>query len=98
MVHGTVITIDHTKLFNNHGLYCVLVISNTTIVTVTHSEFLDNNIIAGLDFTDGSLIYLDVDVITVQLSKFINNIIASSALVDIPYYDTSESITNKCVS
>jgi hypothetical protein len=91
VIHGTVITIDHTKLFNNHGSHCILVISNTTMITVTHSEFLDN--IAGLDFTDGSLIYLDGDVINVQLSEFINDR-ASFALVDIPYYATSESITD----
>ena len=68
VIRGTLITIDHTKFFNNHGLYCILVnISNTAMVTVTHSDFLDN--IAGLDFTDGSLIYLDGDVIIVRISQ-----------------------------
>ena len=68
VICGAIITIDHSKFINNYESYLILVIENATMVTVTHSEF---NIIAGLDFTDGSLIYLDVDTITVQLSKFI---------------------------
>ena len=86
VIHGTLITIDHTKLFNNHGLYCNLVISNTTMVTITHSEFLDN-------IADGSLINLDGDMIIVRLSEFINDR-ASFALVGIPYYATAENITD----
>lgn len=75
------------KLINNTGSYGILVVSDrsTTLVTVTHSGFLDN--------AAGSLIYLDGDVITVSLSEFINNR-ASVAVVNIPFYSTSESISN----
>jgi hypothetical protein len=93
VIHGTIITIDHSKVINNYGSYSILVISNTTTVIVTHSEFLDNIAGPGLDFVDGSLIFLDGDMITVSLTEFINNR-ASFALVQIQYYTESEGIIN----
>ena len=80
---GMITSIDHCRFINNTGsLYA----QNMNVVSITNSEFVDNSA-TGL----GWLISLD-GVITVSLSKFINN--RAFDVVYIPYYTTAENLTN----
>ena len=72
-------SIDHSKFINNTGQ--VLNASNTNMISITHSEFVDNT-------APRWLISLDGVMITVSLSKFINN--EATVVVYIPYYTTAE--------
>ena len=75
-------SIDHCRIINNTGsLYA----RSTNIVSITHSEFVDNSA-TGLGWL------IDGVMITVSLNKFINN--RAYDVVYIPYYTTAENLTN----
>ena len=76
------IDIDHCRFINNTGS---LDAQSMNKVSITHSDFVDNNVI-------GLLIYLDGIMITVSLNKFINN--RAFVVVGIQYYTTAENLTN----
>ena len=77
------IDIDHCRFINNTGsLYA----QSMNIVSITHGEFVDNNV-------TGSLINLDGIMITINLNKFISNIMTAN-IVSIPYYPTAKNLTS----
>ena len=87
-ITGIDLVIGHSTFINNaisRGFF-VLYAANTNLVSITHSEFVDNT-------ATFSLVHLDGAMITVTFSKFINNK-ASQAVVFVLYYITSENLTN----
>ena len=104
---GSTVKLYHSKFEKNVGVV-IFVYSQgenvyTSTVSITHSEFIDNIVTGPRKFFNGllvgsSLVYLDAVMITVNLSKFINNR-ASFAVVYIPYhYIVAENLTNNVFS
>ena len=96
-VHGMVASIDYSKFINNIGSQNILTIFNTSIASITHSEFA-NNMINMMPFFNNqppNVIILDGIMTTIRLNEFVNNIAgAYGSLIDILYYTTAENLTN----
>ena len=84
--NGGVTSIDHSKFINNIESW-ILYAPNMSMISVTHSEFVENTV------TSSSMLYLDGVMTTVSLSKFIKNR-GTRAVVYIPHYTSAENLTN----
>ena len=104
---GSTVKLYHTKFEKNFGV-AIFIHSNgqnvyTSMVSITHSEFVDNTAMGPRKlfngvFIGGSLVHLDSIMVTVSFSKFTNNR-ASVAVVYIPYqYTVAENLTNNVFS
>ena len=99
--HRSTVKFYYSKFEQNVGV-AILSQGDNTIYTGTvniiHSKFVDNTVLGPRIFLDGefksnSLINIDRVMITINVSKFINNRV-SFALVNILYYTTVEHLTN----
>ena len=102
--HRSTVKIYHSKFEGNIGVAIMNHGDNTytSTVSITHSEFIGNTVTVISSrtvfsyggFISNSLVYLDAALVTVRLSKFINNM-ANFAVVHIShYYNTPENLTN----
>ena len=84
--------------FINITRFLVLFLANTNTAIITNSEFVNNSVTLPSILLDGvsigsQLFYLNEDMITVSLCKFISNRV-SGAIVYIQYYTTAKNLTN----
>ncbi len=95
MYGGVIINIDRSKFMNNTGSHSILCAVNTNMLSITYSEFVNNNVMRSSDplTVTGFVVYLEGDVIIMTLSSFTNNRV-SGAVVYIPYIITAENLTN----
>ncbi len=98
MYGGVIINIDHSKFMNNIGSYSILRAVNTNMISITYSEFVNNNVTCSSDplielTLTGFVVYLEGDVIIMSLSSFTNNRV-SDAVVCICYFITAKNLTN----
>jgi hypothetical protein len=66
ILNGIIIGIDHSKFHNNQGGSWLLGASNTTMISVTHSEFIDN-------VATYQMLYLEGGTINLNLNDYVNN-------------------------
>ena len=98
ILHGKVSSIDRCSFINNTELWNMLFVSNTSMVSIVRSEFVNNTLTYhSPSFYDDLLIafvILDAVKVTLSSSEFTNNIAGNQALVEIPYHTTAEGIAN----
>ena len=93
--------IYHSKFEGNFGVAILSYGDNiyTDTISIVHSEFINNSVTSShfpssiRGVVSSSLVALDGVMITVSLSKFINNRVGG-AVVYMPYYTTAENVTN----
>ena len=83
--------------FMNNNEFYILCVANSDMVSITHSEFIDNLVKISSTVLNGisvgsPLLYIDGLMTTISLSKFISNRVGSG-IVYIRYYTTAENLT-----
>ena len=98
ILHGSAVSIDHSRFINNIESWNILFALNTSMVSIVRSEFTNNTLTYfSPSFYDDlwiALVILDAVEVSLRMNEFINNTAGNQALVEVPYHTTAEGITN----